>query len=75
MIYFEKNEVFSKYHSSLDNRFNTTVYNSNVIQNIKKKRNHPPIEVENKALRKQIKKQIKKINKTEYSEFRKNKNY
>ena len=71
MIYFEKNEVFSKYHSSLDNRFNTTVYNSNVIQNIKKKRNHPPIEVENKALRKQI----KKINKTEYSEFRKNKNY
>ena len=72
IIYFEKRELLTKYHSSLDDHFNTNVYSNNVIKNLKKRRNvPPPIDINPKTL----KKQIKKINKTQYNEFIKNKNY
>ena len=72
IIYFEKSELFAKYHSSLDNRLNNNVYNNDIIKKIKKRKNvPPPINIDTKTL----KKKIKKINKSEYNEFRKNKNY
>ena len=72
IIYFEKKEVLAKYHSSLDDHYNTNVYSNNVIKNLKKRKNvPPPIDINPKTL----KKQIKKINKTQYNEFIKNKNY
>ena len=72
IIYFEKKELLGKYHSSLDDYFNTNIYSNNIIKNLKRRKNvPPPIDINPKTL----KKQIKKINKTQYNEFIKNKNY
>ena len=71
ILYVKRPDSLVNYHSSLDNRFNNNIYSNNILKQIKLKKNIPPRRINIKDL----KKQIKMITKTEFNEFRENKNY
>ena len=71
ILYVEKPELLVNYHSSIDNRFNNNMNSNNIVKNIKMRKNIPPMNIDLKTL----KKQINKINKNQFNEFRYDKNY
>ena len=70
IVYVENSDLFIRYHSSLDNRFNKNFYINNILQTIKRKRNAPPIKNNIK-----LKKLIRKVNKNDFSESKNNQNF
>ena len=70
IVYVENSDLFIRYHSSLDNRFNKNFYINNILQTIKRKRNAPPIKNNVK-----LKKLIRKVNKNDFSESKNNQNF
>ena len=66
----ENSDSLIKYHSSIDDRFNNNININNIIQKIIKRKIAPPIKND-----RNIKKLIKKINKTDFNKSRNNKNF
>ena len=71
VLYVEKPEILVNYHSSLDNQFNNNLNSNAIIKDIKMRKNVPPMNIDRKSLVKQI----NKIKKSQFNEFRENKNY
>ena len=71
ILYVEKPELFKSYHASLDNRFNHNINSNTVVKNIKMRKNIPPISIDRKTLMKEI----SKIKRSQFNEFRENQNY
>ena len=70
IIYVENSDSLIKYHSSIDDRFNNNININNIIQKIIKRKIAPPIKND-----RNIKKLIKKINKTDFNKSRNNQNF
>ena len=71
IFYVSKPELLSSYHVSLDNREKNNIISNSVVKNIKMRKTTPPINIDRKTLLKQI----RKVNKSQFNEFRENKNY